>query len=518
MRSLQLVLRSFADTGRPETDGDLLCQFLKGSKEAFTEIVRRHGRLVWSVCRNLTRSDAEADDAFQATFLVLLRNAGRVRDTARLSAWLHGVAYRVCARARRTAQRRAAREQAAAMSERYGQVVADSAWDRALAAVHEEAGKLPESLRTPFVLCCLEGKGVTEAAEQLGWKLGTFSGRLTRAKNTVLARLDARGLTIGAVAGLGLSTPPAAAVAKAAALVQAGAIVPKSILQLTQGVLGMNATSFKVLAAAVVFIGGLGINAGTVWVATADAQQPNTPAPSTRNLEAEVKQLQDELNKAKAEAEAAARQAEKVDRLRWTERMVEKAALDAIEQKKATPAAGSSKWEYDFVAIAPMEQATFVKFLQARETEGWEFNGTAPMIIKGQAATVCVLRRPAKWVVTAKAGAALPGRLKAVPFYTELDSSLPLADVKDAKTIEAEIARLQAKLAAIKSKPAWERVVLNKLPLVPAEMADLLSKLAERKFGKGRFAIEAAGVTVIVQGDAQVIEWAIALANKLNEK
>jgi hypothetical protein len=221
---------------------------------------------------------------------VLLRNAGRVRDTARLSAWLHGVAYRVCARARRTAQRRAAREQAAAMSERYGQVVADSAWDRALAAVHEEAGKLPESLRTPFVLCCLEGKGVTEAAEQLGWKLGTFSGRLTRAKNTVLARLDARGLTIGAVAGLGLSTPPAAAVAKAAALVQAGAIVPKSILQLTQGVLGMNATSFKVLAAAVVFIGGLGINAGTVWVATADAQQPNTPAPSTRNLEAEVMQ------------------------------------------------------------------------------------------------------------------------------------------------------------------------------------------------------------------------------------
>jgi RNA polymerase sigma factor (sigma-70 family) len=515
IRSLQLVLRSFADTGRPETDGDLLCQFLKGSKEAFTEIVRRHGRLVWTVCRNLTRSDAEADDAFQATFLVLLRNAGRVRDTARLSAWLHGVAYRVCARARRTAQRRAAREQAAAMWERHGQVVPDSAWDRALAAVHEEAGMLPESLRTPFVLCCLEGKGVTEAAEQLGWKLGTFSARLTRAKNAVLAKLDARGLTLGAVAGLGLSTAPAAAVAKAAALVQAGVIVPKSILQLTQGVLGMNATSFKVLAAAVVLIGGLGINAGTVWVATADAQQPNTPAPSRRNLEAEVKQLQDELNKAKAEA--AARQAQNVDRLRWTERMVEKAALDAIEQKKATSAAGSSKWEYDFVAIAPMEQATFMKFLQAREVQGWEFNGTAPLIIKGQAATVCVLRRPAKWVVTAKAGAALPGRGKAVPFYTDLDFTLP-AEVKDAKTIEAEIARLQAKLAAIKSKPAWDRVVLNKLPLVPAETADLLSKLAERKFGKGRFAIEAAGDMVIVQGDATVIEWAIALANKLNEK
>jgi len=98
-----------------------------------------------------------------------------------------------------------------------------------------------------------------------------------------------------------------------------------------------------------------------------------------------------------------------------------------------------------------------------------------------------------------------------------LDFTL-LVEVKDAKTIEAEIARLQAKLAAIKSKPAWVRVVLNKLPLVPAETADLLSKLAERKFGKGRFAIEAAGDMVIVQGDAQVIEWAIALANKLNEK
>src|SRR5439155_10489460 len=142
--------------------------------------------------------------------LALPRSARKIRDPSRLSAWLHGVAFKVCASARRGAKRRASRERAVAARERNGSAIPDSAWDRALAAVHEEVGTLPETLRVPFVLCCLEGKGVTEAAEQLGWKLGTFSGRLTRAKDALLAKLDARGLTLGVMAGLGLGTPPAA--------------------------------------------------------------------------------------------------------------------------------------------------------------------------------------------------------------------------------------------------------------------------------------------------------------------
>src|SRR5262249_55514731 len=148
-RSLQAVLRSLADAHPPVCDGELLRRFLGGDEAAFAELVGRHGRLVWSVCRHLSGSDAEADDAFQATFLVLFRAAKKIRAPARLSAWLHGVAYRVCAKARQAAKRRTAREKAVATLEHNGSAVADSAWDRALAAVHEELGRLPESLRVP---------------------------------------------------------------------------------------------------------------------------------------------------------------------------------------------------------------------------------------------------------------------------------------------------------------------------------------------------------------------------------
>src|SRR5262249_15903960 len=149
----------------------------------FAELVRRHGRLVWAACRNLTRSEADAEDAFQATFLVLLQNAKKIRGPGKLSTWLYGAAHKVCANARRGAQRRATRERANPAPECNGDCVPESAWDRALSAVHEEVVELPENLRVPFVLCCLEGKGVSEAAEHVGCKLGTFSSRLTRAKD-----------------------------------------------------------------------------------------------------------------------------------------------------------------------------------------------------------------------------------------------------------------------------------------------------------------------------------------------
>jgi RNA polymerase sigma factor (sigma-70 family) len=156
---------------------------------AFDALVERHGRLVWAVCRLLAGPDAE--DAFQATFLVLFRNAGRVRRPDSLGAWLHGVAYRVALKARRAARRRAERERMSAVPDRSAPVP-DSAWDRALAAVHEEVARLPEALRVPFVLCCLDGRTVTEAAGHLGWKVTTLSARLGRAKEVLLGRMQAR--------------------------------------------------------------------------------------------------------------------------------------------------------------------------------------------------------------------------------------------------------------------------------------------------------------------------------------
>jgi RNA polymerase sigma factor (sigma-70 family) len=288
-RSLQAFLRTLTDAGPSVSDAELLRRFLADEDHAFAALVRRHGRLVWAVCLHLTRSDADAEDAFQATFLVLLKNARKVRDAGKLSAWLHGVANKVCANARKAAQRRTAHERATAVHEGNGAAVPESAWDRALAAVHEETAKLPDALRVPFVLCCLEGFGPTEAAEQLGWKLGTLTGRLTRAKDAVLARLEARGLPIG-VAAVGLALPSAAAVARASALSRVEFADPGSVLQLTQGVIGMRGTSIKMLAAALLLTCGLGLSVGTRWVANADAQQPPSPTAKPRaDPEAEVK-------------------------------------------------------------------------------------------------------------------------------------------------------------------------------------------------------------------------------------
>lgn len=481
-RPLHAVLRALADTGPPDTDADLLRRYAASrDDEAFAALVKRHGRLVWAVCRHLCRSDAEADDAFQATFLVLVRNAGSVRDAAKLSAWLHGVAYKVCSKSRQAAKRRSAREQTAAARERNGHAVPDSAWDRALAAVHEEVAGLPDTLRVPFVLCCLEGKGQTEAAEQLGWKLGTLSGRLTRAKDAVLARLSARGLTLGVLASVGMAVVPAAVSAKANGLGQVGFAVPGSVLQLSHGVIGMSVQKVKLLAAGVLLACGLAVSGGSGWVASAEAQSAAVPAkvdPADR-----VKQLEAELAKAKADAKKAADQAAAdAEKARTTEALAK--AADA-KDKKEQPSASTRKWEYDFVAASDMAQTKFVKFLQDREDKGWEFVGTTPMDDKpvwvfrkskagattavyptGQYGYTTTTPRPESTTRPAQptplappAPALAPTALLTPPAYPtppSVTSPVPAPNppVDDVKALEAEIKKLQQRLDDLsKRKP-----------------------------------------------------------------
>ena len=167
---------------------------------AFAVLVRRHGPLVWGVCRNLLPADADAEDAFQATFLALVRSAGTIRQTEALGGWLHGVAYRVAMKARRSAARRKKREAIAAVPSRITPVP-DAAWDDLQAAVHEEVCRLPDKLRLPFVLCGLQGRQQKDVAKQLGWKVGTVSGRLTQARQRLLDRLARRGVPVGVAAG-----------------------------------------------------------------------------------------------------------------------------------------------------------------------------------------------------------------------------------------------------------------------------------------------------------------------------
>jgi RNA polymerase sigma factor (sigma-70 family) len=304
----QSLLKQVARPAEP--DAALLRRFADGRDDAaFAELVRRYGRLVWGQCRNLLPTEADADDAFQATFVALARSADKIRDTNKLGPWLHGVAYRVCRNARRVAARRIKREQGSAAAEA-ARPVADSAWDSALAAVHDELHQLPETLRVPFVLCCLEGKGTTEAAEQLGLKLGTFSARLTRAKQALLDRLSARGLSAGVLAAAavtgGAASAPAQVLNRAVELATAAGTIPTNILSLTHGVLGMGTLNGKLMAAAVLVSCGLMAGVGGVW--TANAQDPKPKKDAAGDTQKEIDALKKQIDELRARAERAANQ------------------------------------------------------------------------------------------------------------------------------------------------------------------------------------------------------------------
>ena len=248
-----------------EPDAELLSRFVRTRDEpAFAELLRRHGPMVWAVCRHSLAADADAEDAFQATFLALIRSAKGVRRGSALAAWLHGVAVRVATKVKRSAVRRRQREERVAEREA-DCPVPEATWDKLLVAVHEEVNRLPDSLRTAFVMCELEGVRQTEAAARLGWKAGTLTGRLTRARQLLLERLTNRGLApalAGGSLGLGVATAVAAVplglMHRAMSLTHAGGAVSPAILELVRGVTPMLAIRMKLAAAALVLAGGLG--------------------------------------------------------------------------------------------------------------------------------------------------------------------------------------------------------------------------------------------------------------------
>jgi RNA polymerase sigma factor (sigma-70 family) len=153
-----------------DADAALLTRFTASRDEsAFAELLRRHGSLVWSVCRQVLGHEQDAEDAFQATFLLLARGAGSVRDGAAIAGWLHSTAWRVAHKARAASAARREREHRVPVRE----VVSDAATEAALrelqALLHEEIARLPAKYRAPFVLCVLEGRGRAEVARSLGW-------------------------------------------------------------------------------------------------------------------------------------------------------------------------------------------------------------------------------------------------------------------------------------------------------------------------------------------------------------
>jgi RNA polymerase sigma factor (sigma-70 family) len=211
------VLRSFqtlfgGGTVAGLTDAELLARVelsQQGVAEAALEaLVRRHGPMVLSVCRKVLRDPHNADDAFQASFLVLCRNARSIRDPCALGAWLHGVAYRVSLRAKVQETRR--RLSHGGDLERVAQPQSDGLSSDQVALLHEEVNRLPQKYRAPVVLCYLEGHTGDEAARQLGWPVGTVNGRLARARSLLRTRLERRGLAPSAAFALGGSQAPGA--------------------------------------------------------------------------------------------------------------------------------------------------------------------------------------------------------------------------------------------------------------------------------------------------------------------
>jgi RNA polymerase sigma factor (sigma-70 family) len=182
-------------------DRDLVERIRTGRDEAaLRAILERHGLMVFRVCRRVLACPADVEDAFQATFLVLVRRGHTIRRRASLAAWLHGVAHRTALKLRTQADRRRRRETRAARGPN-ACIPDDTPWGEVRAVLDEELGRLPAANRAALVLCCLEGRTQEEAAAQLGLSKRTVQRHLVRGRDLLGRRLARRGLALGAALG-----------------------------------------------------------------------------------------------------------------------------------------------------------------------------------------------------------------------------------------------------------------------------------------------------------------------------
>jgi len=263
-----------------QTDGRLLDDFLtRRDQTAFEALVARHGAMVLGVCCRVLQDPHEAEDAFQATFLVLVRKGTSIVPRELVGNWLYGVAYRTSLKARAAMLRRRTRErQVSAMPP--SEASTDPVWSDLQPVLDQELHRLPDQYRVPVVLCALEGRSREEVARLLGIPEGTLSSRLARGRELLGQRLTRRGLAFSAPAlaallsahtasalvpaPLVIATVQAAALATASEAVAAG-IISAKVAALTEGVIqAMFIAKLKVAAVIVMAVGVMATGVGVM--------------------------------------------------------------------------------------------------------------------------------------------------------------------------------------------------------------------------------------------------------------
>jgi RNA polymerase sigma factor (sigma-70 family) len=275
------------------TDGQLLEDYVSRRNEAaLAALVCRHGPMVWGVCRRILRDHHDAEDAFQATFLVLVRRAASVVPREMVSNWLFGVAHQTALKARSTAAKRGRRETQVSPMPEPAQPEPDGAPDlRPL--LDQEVSRLPTKYRAVLVLCDLEGKPRKEVAQQLACPEGTVGGRLARAREMLAKRLLRHGVTLSAgglaaalsqnAASAGVPAALADATINAAYLVAAGqspaGVISANVAALTEGVLRTMLLS-RLKTAMMVLLLAIGlVGVGVLGRAALAGGRPDDPAP-----------------------------------------------------------------------------------------------------------------------------------------------------------------------------------------------------------------------------------------------
>jgi RNA polymerase sigma factor (sigma-70 family) len=277
VRHLRSVIA--AQHHRDESDEQLLHAFADNRDDsAFAILVRRHGPMVMAVCRRVLGHQQDAEDGFQATFLVLARNAAALRKKTALAGFLHGTAYRTALAAKRAAARRRKHERRA-LVRTTDYPCEDLLWREVRTLLDEEIVRLPEKYRSVFVLCCLEGLSQAEAARRLGLKAVTVSSRLAGARKRLQSRLTRRGVELTALlAATALTTEPASALpAVLLTKMVGGAVSPAVAALVDSGSMILSIGKGKL--AAVFLLAASALAGAALWAGCTLTTQPSSPPP-----------------------------------------------------------------------------------------------------------------------------------------------------------------------------------------------------------------------------------------------